>query len=146
MSFYKVAVAFAVVALGAAALLALPSLSPDVDAGLQPSAVKADRVIAPEPTKPEPAKLEQTQPEPVKPEVVPEPVKPQQAKPQAKPKKGKVQQAKSAQGERRPTANAKGCADNTLSYYEVKCQRTRTRVVNGVRTTRVLSGDRPPQE
>ena len=157
MSFYKVAVAFVVVALGAAAVLAFPSFSPEVDASLEPSAVKANRVAAPEQTNPEPVKLDQLQPEqlkpePAKPEVAPEPV----PLPQARPKKGRTQQAshpqgksqqsKPAQAEPRAAAKVKGCTDSTLSYYAAKCQRTRTKVVNGVRTTRIVADDRPTQE
>ncbi len=152
MSFYKVAVAFVVVALGAAAVLAFPSFSPEVDASLEPSAVKANRVAPPEQAKPEPVKLEQLQPEqlkpePAKPEVAPEPV----PLPQARPKKGRTQQATHPQGkgqqpEPRAASRVKGCSDSTLSYYAAKCQKTRTRVVNGVRTTRVVADDRPTQE
>jgi hypothetical protein len=96
MSFFKVAVAFAVVALGAAAVLAFPGLSPEVEAGLPTPPVKADRIDKPQPVSRQ--------------------------------------------------ALAKGCSDSTLSYYTAKCQRTRTRVVNGVRTTRVLPDDHQPQE
>ena len=146
MFIYKLMAALAAMALGAAVILGLPSLSPDVEAGLTPSGVKADRLVNPEPVKPEqaqpePVKLEQVQPAPpVKPEQArPEPVKPEPAQPQ----QAKAQPAKPEQG---PSAKAKGCADTTLSYYQVKCQRTLTRVVNGVRTTRILAADPPSQE
>jgi hypothetical protein len=38
----------------------------------------------------------------------------------------------------------KGCSDNTWSYYDLKCQKTRTRIVNGVRTTRIVPREPEP--
>jgi hypothetical protein len=38
----------------------------------------------------------------------------------------------------------KGCSDNTWSYYDLRCQKTRTRIVNGVRTTRIVPREPEP--
>jgi hypothetical protein len=40
----------------------------------------------------------------------------------------------------------KGCGDDTWSYYDLKCQKTRTRTVNGVRTTRIVPRDPESQD
>ena len=172
MSIYKWMAAFAMLALGAAVVLGLPALSPDVEAGLSASAIKADRLGlgTPEPVKLEQArpgrleqfrlndvKLEAVKPQQVPPEqakpeqfrhdeVKPAAVKPERDKPkQAKPRQAKPRQAKAEQNASAPGPKAKRCADDTWAHYEMKCQKTRTRVVNGVRTTRIVP-DRAPQE
>ena len=162
MSFLKWLAAIVALALGAGLILGFPSLSPEVGAVLSASGVKTDRLAAPEPVKPEPVNLDTSKlispkpgpstldpvkPGPAKPEqATPEPTTPKQAKPQ-KTKQKQQQQAK--QQPAKPSearAKPKQCEDTTWSHYEMKCQRTRTRTVNGVRTTRIIPSDPKPQE
>jgi hypothetical protein len=147
MSIIKWGAAAALLAMGAAVVLGFPGLSPKVEAGL-PVAAKSDRLTAPEAVVPQPAQPVLAVPEQASPQLpppaqaLPEPPKVEPAKP-TKPSRTKSKQAKSndvhsKEPEPGSAAKAKGCADTTLSYYEVRCQRTRTRTVNGVRTTRIL--------